>query len=64
MLNKPTASLLISNDKDYNIDKAISRLNLIKVLICENDDERYDICLDVKENYADELLNLINRKYL
>ncbi|WP_407378850.1 glycosyltransferase family 2 protein [Methanobrevibacter sp.] len=56
--------ILISNDKDYNIDKAISRLNLIKVLICENDDERYDICLDVKENYADELLNLINRKYL
>jgi len=56
--------ILISNNKDYNIDKIISRLNLIKVLISDNDDERYDICLDMKDNYADELFNLIDLKYL
>lgn len=56
--------ILISNNKEYNIDKVISRLNLIKVLISDNDDKRYDICLDMGDNYADKLLNLINHKYL
>ena len=56
--------ILISNNKEYNIDKVVSRLNLIKILISSDDDERYDICLDARKNYADELLKVISHKYL
>ena len=46
------------------MDKIISRLNIIKVLISNNNDSRYDICLDKSVNYADELMNIIEEKYL
>ena len=56
--------ILISNDKNYDIDKIISRLNIIKVLISDNNDSRYDICLNKSVNYADELMDIIEEKYL
>ena len=56
--------ILISNDKSYNVDKAVSRLNLIKVLISNENDSRYDICLDKCENYSDKLMDIIKEKYL
>ena len=33
-----SCDILISNDKNYDVDKTISRLNLIKVLISDDDD--------------------------
>ena len=56
--------ILISNDKNYNVDKAVSRLNLIKVLISNENDSRYDICLDKCENYSDKLMGIIKENYL
>ncbi len=56
--------ILISNNINYDVDKIISRLNIIKVLISNNNDSRYDICLDKSVNYADELMNIIEEKYL
>lgn len=56
--------ILISNDKDYDVDKIVSRLNIIKVLISAEDDSRYDICLNKSDNYADNLMDIINKKYL
>lgn len=56
--------ILISNDINYDVDKIISRLNIIKVLISNNNDSRYDICLDKCLNYADELMDIIEEKYL
>ena len=56
--------ILISNSIDYPVEKVISRLNLIKVLISDKNDSRYDICLDKNDDYADSLLNLIEDKYL
>lgn len=56
--------ILISNDKNYDVDNLISRLNTIKVLISDDNDSRYDICLDKCENYADELMNVIKERYL
>ena len=54
--------ILISTDKDYDIEKVISRLNLIKVLISKDSDERYDFNLDDID--AEKLLNQIKDKYL
>lgn len=56
--------ILISNDKDYDVEKLICRLNLIKVLISSDEDSRYDICLEKSDNYADDLLKAIKEKYL
>ena len=56
--------ILISNDKNYEVDKLISRLNIIKVLISNDNDSRYDICLDESENYADKLMAAIKDRYL
>jgi len=55
--------ILISASREYDVDKIISRLNIIKVLISKDYDERYDICLDIRKNYADSLLNIIRDKY-
>ena len=54
--------ILISTDKDYNIEKVISRLNLIKVLISQDSDERHDFNLEDID--AEKLLNQIEDKYL
>ena len=56
--------ILISNNRDYDIESIVSRLNLIKVLISNNEDSRYDICLEKQEDYADKLLSIIEEKYL
>lgn len=56
--------ILISNDKNYDVDKIVSRLNIIKVLISDDNDSRYDICLGKSSNYADNLMNIINKEYL
>ena len=56
--------ILISNDENYDINNIISRLNLIKVLVSNNENSNYDICLDRCENYADELFNIIEDRYL
>ena len=56
--------ILISNDKNYDVDKIVSRLNLIKVLISSENDSRYDICLDKCENYSDKLMDIIKEEYL
>ena len=56
--------ILISNNKEYDVDKIISRLNIIKVLISNEDDSRYDICLEKSNDYANELMNIIEEKYL
>ena len=46
------------------MDKIISRLNIIKVLISDDNDSRYDLCLDKRVNYADDLMDIIKEKYL
>ena len=56
--------ILISNDKNYDVKKIVSRLNIIKVLISNDNDSRYDICLDKSEDYADNLMNIIKERYL
>ncbi len=56
--------ILLSADENYDVNKIISRLNIIKVLISPNADERYDICLEKQDNYADKLLDSIKDKYL
>lgn len=56
--------ILISNEKTYDVEKIISRLNIIKVLISNDNDSRYDICLDKCDNYADMLMDIINERYL
>ena len=56
--------ILISNDKNYDVDKLISRLNTIKVLISNDNDSRYDICLDKCENFDNKLMDVIKERYL
>ena len=56
--------IIISNDKDYDVEKIISRLNIIKVLISNDKDSRYDICLDKSDDYAKKLMDTINERYL
>ena len=56
--------IIISNDKDYDVEKIISRLNIIKVLISNDNDSRYDICLDKSDDYARKLMDTINERYL
>ena len=56
--------ILISNDKDYDVEKIISRLNIIKVLISNDNDSRYDICFDKSDDYAEKLMDIINERYL
>ena len=56
--------ILISADENYDVDRIVSRLNIIKVLVSDNIDERYDICLAKQDNYADKLLDSIKEKYL
>ena len=55
--------ILISTKKDYNIEKINSRLNLIKILIDDEDNEKYDMVLN-KKDFEFNLLDKIKEKYL
>ena len=54
IINNTTKIIPITDDKDYDVDKLISRLNTIKVFISNENDSRYDICLDKSENLIEQ----------
>ena len=55
--------ILISTDKEYDIKNVSSRLNLIKILISDEDNDGYDMVLS-ENDFEFNLLDKIKEKYL
>ena len=55
--------ILISTEKEYDIKNVSSRLNLIKILISDEDNDGYDMVLS-ENDFEFNLLDKIKEKYL
>ena len=55
--------ILISTKKEYDIKNVSSRLNLIKILISDEDNDDYDMVLS-ENDFEFNLLDKIKEKYL
>ena len=54
---------IISTEKEYDIKNVSSRLNLIKILISDEDNDGYDMVLS-ENDFEFNLLDKIKEKYL